>query len=96
MLTLRQIVDGAMTMYAVGNSEGAKLGWDRRGRKSAEKTTERNRESARFQPGLLSIFGPEHVKELQELHKERLKKLKAGQVEEEMEQQENGAGAPAH
>ena len=95
MPTLRQIVDGA-TMYAYGTSEGAKRAWDTRGRKSEEKTTERGREIARFQPGQLSIFGPEHVKELQELHKERLKKLKAGQVEEELEQQENGAGGPAH
>lgn len=96
MTTLRQLIDGN-SIHAFGTTEGAKRGWDSRGRKSEEKTTERNREIARFQPNQLSIFGPQHVAELQKLHRDRIKKLKGGMLERNEEADvERGSDGSGH
>jgi len=70
MQTLRQMVDGN-SIYAYGTSEGVKKAWDSRGRSSEEKTSERNHEIARFNPEQMSLFGPRHVAELQQLQRSR-------------------------
>jgi hypothetical protein len=80
MPTLRQIVDGN-TIYAYGTSEGAKRGWDSRGRSSEEKTANRNREIARYNPAQTSLFGPGHVEELQKRQRDKQQQEKAKAAE---------------